>query len=99
MAGLHLHPISQLETLDARQQIRFALVLFEVAGIDLLQEIELRPLVVWRDVLGPNEVENGRARRTEKSALVAGREKARAPVERAAFHALIVAQHNIPWKV
>src|SRR2546427_4368381 len=70
-----------------------------MAGVDLLQEIELRPLVVAGDVLRPREVENRRTGRTEERALVAGREKARAPVERPALHALIVAEHDVTRKV
>src|SRR5437879_11956471 len=68
-------------------------------GVDLLEEVKLRPLVVARHVLGPGEVENGRARRTKQRALITGREKAGAPVERAALDALAVAEHDVTGKV
>src|SRR5256884_5365362 len=70
-----------------------------MVGVDLLEEIKLRPLIVARHVLGPGEVENGRARRTEQRALVTRRQKAGAPVERAALDALAVAEHDVTGKI
>ena len=67
--------------------------------MSLLQEIELRALVVARDVLGPCEIEDRGARRAEQRSLVAGRQKAGAPVERPAFHALVVAEHDVAGQV
>ena len=70
-----------------------------MVGVDVLEEIELRPLVVPRDALWPGKIENGRARRTEEGALVAGRQKTCAPVERTTLHALAVAEHDVTGKV
>ena len=94
-----MHSIRQFEALDAREQVRLAGVPFEMVGVDLLEEIKLRPLIVARHVLGPGEVENGRARRTKQRALITGREKAGAPVERAALDALAVAEHDVTGKI
>src|SRR5262245_22614000 len=49
--------------------------------------------------MGAREIKNGRTRRTEERALVAGWEKTGAPVKGPALHALAVAQDNITWKI
>ena len=53
--------IRQLKALNARQQIRFPLVLLEMVGVDSFEEIQLRPLVIARDVLRAGQIENGRS--------------------------------------
>src|SRR5262245_26467403 len=68
-------------------------------SIDLFQEIQLRALIVARDVLGPREIENRRARRPEKRTLVARRQKAGAPIQRPALHALVVTEHDVARKI
>src|SRR4051794_13041416 len=51
IASLHLHSISQLETLNSRQQVRFTCVMAEMFSIDLLQKIQLGALVLAGDLL------------------------------------------------
>src|SRR5262249_12058424 len=57
------------------------------------------PLVLAGDPVGPGEIENGRTRRAEESALVTGREKAGTPVEGTTFDALVVAQHDVAREI
>src|SRR5438477_5276592 len=70
-----------------------------MARVDFVKKIELGALILARDVLRPGEVENRSARRTEERALIAGGQKAGAPIERPALDALIVAEDDIARKV
>src|SRR5689334_18941718 len=67
--------------------------------VDLFEEIELRPLVVARDVLGPREIENRRARGAKQRALVARRQKSGAPIQRAAFHSAAVSKDDVAGEI
>src|SRR5207253_1500119 len=80
IARLHLHAVSEFEALDARQQIRFALVVSHVLGVHFFEEIELRALVFASDVSWPGQVENRRALRAKERPLVAGRQKSSTPI-------------------
>src|SRR5256885_15904247 len=50
-------------------------------------------------MLGPDKIQNGRARGTEKRPLIARREKAGAPVQWTTLDAIAVPEHDVAWKV
>src|SRR5262249_9151637 len=95
VTDLHLHSIGEFETLDTRQQIRFAFVLFQVVSINLMKKIQLGALIVARDMRRASQIQNGRSRRAKESALITGWQKPGTPVERSTFDPLAVAQHDI----
>src|SRR5262249_15876847 len=99
VAGFHLHTIGQLEALDACQQVRFAVMLFQMIRIDALEEIKLCTLVFARDVFRSSKIQYGGTRRTEERALIAGWEKAGAPAQRSPFDALVIAEHYISREI
>src|SRR5678815_4557303 len=99
VAGLRLHPIRQFKALNAREQVRLAVMLLEMLAVNLFQKIKLRALIFARDLLRLREIENGRARRPKQRALITRRQKPRAPIERPALHALIVAEHHVARQV
>src|ERR1043166_2254462 len=67
--------------------------------VDLVEEIQLRPLVIPRDMLRTRQIKNGCARRPEQCPLVTRRQKTGTPVERPALHTLAVAQHHVTGQV
>src|SRR5438093_2768964 len=70
----------------------------EVSVIDRFQEIQLRALIFAAHAFRSREVQDGRTLRTEQRSLIARRQKPGAPIQRAAFYALIISNHDIAWQ-
>src|SRR4051812_40294272 len=87
--GLRLHAIRELERLNAAQQFGFFRMTLQVFCIQSSQQIELATLIGASHILRAIEVEDRVALRAKESALITRRQKARMPVERAAFDSLV----------
>ena len=80
-----LHPIRQLETLDARREFIFRRRLRELRAIQPREEVELRALALVGQRREALEIVDRLALRLEPRPLVNARQKTRAPIQRAAF--------------
>ena len=67
--------------------------------VQAAEQVELGPLVFAGHIGRPLEIEDRVAFRAEERALIRRRQKAGAPVERPALHALRVAQHDVARQV
>src|SRR5262245_37481851 len=66
----------------------------QMRAVEIGKQRELCLLIVIGNILGPLKIQNWAALRAEKRSLIRGRQKPRAPVDRAALDPLRVAQHH-----